>query len=62
MKAKNYVLTFVLALLCVLCMPKAAMAEGGSCGPNATWPYAGGELTIKGNGKVDSNPWEKIPT
>lgn len=59
MKVKKYVLTMVLALLCVLCVPKVAMAaaNSGSCGPNATWTYENGVLTISGTGEVDDNPW-----
>lgn len=58
MKIKKYVVALVFALLCVLWMPKEAMAAAsGSCGPGSTWSYNNGVLTISGTGVVDSRPW-----
>ncbi len=57
---KKRILTFVIALLCVLAMPKVALAATtGSCGDNATWSYGNGTLTISGKGVVDDYQWVK---
>ncbi len=59
MKMKKYVLTFVLALLCVVAVPQNVLATtvSGSCGTSATWKIDNGTLTISGTGVVDSIPW-----
>ena len=55
---KKQILTLLIALLCVIAMPKIASATTiGSCGANTTWSYNSGTLTISGNGVVDDNPW-----
>ncbi len=59
MKLRKYALALVLAVLCLVVMPKEVMAAeaSGSCGSNATWSYNNGTLTIRGKGVVDDNPW-----
>ncbi len=56
---KKRILTFVIALLCVIAMPQVALAatSSGSCGVSATWNYNNGTLTISGKGVVDAYPW-----
>ena len=53
MKYLRLSLLFVLALCLVLSIsPSAFAAEEGSCGPNATWRFEDGTLTISGTGPV----------
>lgn len=49
----------ILGLLLSICVPAFAVQEG-SCGPNATWRFEDGTLTISGTGVVASTHWYDI--
>lgn len=61
MKALRLCLPVILALglLLSICAPTFA-AEEGTCGPDATWRFEGGTLTISGTGPVTEIWWYEL--
>ena len=47
----------LVACLLLSVSPAAFAAEEGTCGPNATWRFEGGTLTISGTGPVTRMDW-----
>lgn len=60
MKLKKYFMVLLIALLCVMGMPKNILAAGGICGAGSTWDYSDGVLTVSGTGEVTEIPWMKL--